>query len=65
MDSREIIRLLEGEGWWLDRVNGSHHIFRHGPSAGSTTVPHPRKDVRLGTVKSIERQSGVALRRRG
>jgi predicted RNA binding protein YcfA (HicA-like mRNA interferase family) len=28
------------------------------------TVPHPRKDVPIGTIKSIERQSGVKLRRR-
>jgi predicted RNA binding protein YcfA (HicA-like mRNA interferase family) len=28
------------------------------------TVPHPRKDVPIGTIKSIEEQSGVKLRRR-
>ncbi len=64
MDSRQIIFRLKAEGWWLDRVRGSHHHFRHDTRPGITTVPHPRKDVRLGTLKSIELQSGVILRDR-
>jgi predicted RNA binding protein YcfA (HicA-like mRNA interferase family) len=62
MDSRKIIKLIQQEGWWLDRVVGSHHHFRHDLRAGTTTVPHPRKGVPLGTVKAIEHQSGEKLR---
>jgi hypothetical protein len=40
---------------------GSHQHFKHPNKAGIVTVPHPRKDIPIGTLKSIERQSGVAL----
>ncbi|WP_174279493.1 type II toxin-antitoxin system HicA family toxin [Sphingomonas bacterium] len=64
MDSRTIIRLLKAEGWILDRVNGSHHVFVSGGRPGHVVVVHPRKDTPLGAVRSLERESGVALRRR-
>lgn len=63
MDSREIIRRLQEEGWWLARIKGSHHHFCHDDRPGTTTVAHPAKDVKPGTIRSIERQSGVKLRR--
>ena len=62
MSSREIIRRLMDDGWFLARIDGSHHQFRHRFKVGTVTVPHPSKDVQRGTVKSIERQSGVKLR---
>lgn len=62
LSSREIIRLLEEDGWMLDSVTGSHHHFIHVIRTGKVTVPHPVKDVRIGTLKSIERQSGIKLR---
>ena len=64
MDSRTIIRLLEAEGWELARIKGSHHHFTHDERPGTTTVPHPRKDVKIKTVRAIEYQSGVRLRGR-
>jgi predicted RNA binding protein YcfA (HicA-like mRNA interferase family) len=62
MRSADIIRLLEAEGWVLVRITGSHHHFRHGAKPGTVTVPHPQRDMPIGTLKSIERQSGVKLR---
>lgn len=62
LPSREIIRLIEKAGWRLVRTTGSHHHFRHPGRAGTVTVPHPVKDMPPGTLKSIERQSGVKLR---
>ncbi|MEX2152637.1 MAG: type II toxin-antitoxin system HicA family toxin [Gemmatimonadaceae bacterium] len=62
MDSREIIRRLEAEGWRLKKVKGSHHHFTHPTKPGKVTVKHPAKDFPVGTLKSIERQSGVSLR---
>jgi predicted RNA binding protein YcfA (HicA-like mRNA interferase family) len=63
MNSRDIIRALERDGWRLVRVSGSHHVFVHQTKAGRVIVPHPRHDVPLGTLRSIERQSGLQLRR--
>ncbi len=62
MDSRTVIRKLEEAGWKLVRTRGSHHHFRHPERPGVVTVPHPRKDLPPGTLRSIERQSGVKLR---
>jgi predicted RNA binding protein YcfA (HicA-like mRNA interferase family) len=60
--SREIIRKLEAAGWRLVRTTGSHHHFRHDGRPGTVTVPHPVKDMPPGTLRSIEKQSGVKLR---
>ncbi len=62
MDRRTVIRKLEEAGWKLVRTRGSHHHFRHPERPGVVTVPHPRKDLPPGTLRSIERQSGVKLR---
>jgi len=60
-DSRTIIKRIEADGWRLDRVTGSRHQFRHPSKPGTVAVPHPRKDMPIGTLKSIARQSGVKL----
>ena len=62
MSSREVIQLLEAEGWVEVRVKGSHHHFKHPTRRGTVTVPHPEKELPLGTLKSIEKHSGVRLR---
>lgn len=59
----EVIRLIGAAGWELIGVTGSHHHFRHPEKPGKATVPHPKKDLPLGTLKSIERQTGVKPRR--
>ncbi len=59
MTSREIIKMLEKDGWKLVRVNGSHHHFQHSTKRGTVTVPHPKKDMRPGTVNSIMKQAGL------
>jgi predicted RNA binding protein YcfA (HicA-like mRNA interferase family) len=61
MDSRTVIRLLKADGWILVRTKGSHQHFRHEKRAGLVTVPHPAKDIPIGTLRSIERQSGTRL----
>jgi predicted RNA binding protein YcfA (HicA-like mRNA interferase family) len=56
-DSREIIRRLSSDGFALVSVRGSHHKYRH--ADGRTVIlPHPRKDIPAGTVRSIYRQAG-------
>lgn len=59
--SREIIRALEQDGWYLVQTTGSHWQFKHPTKQGRVTVPHPRKDIPFGTIKSIERQAGIIL----
>jgi predicted RNA binding protein YcfA (HicA-like mRNA interferase family) len=60
--SRDIIRLLAADGWYEVGQTGSHKHFKHPTKPGKvTTVPHPRRDLPVKTVKSIEKQSGVDL----
>lgn len=59
--SREIIGALEQDGWYAVHTVGSHWQFKHPIKPGRVTVPHPRKDIPLGTVKSIEKQAGIKL----
>ncbi|MFW0766079.1 type II toxin-antitoxin system HicA family toxin [Trabulsiella odontotermitis] len=58
MNSKALIAELVADGWILIRVTGSHHHFRHPIKRGLVTVPHPKKDLPVGTVKSIRRQAG-------
>jgi predicted RNA binding protein YcfA (HicA-like mRNA interferase family) len=62
MNGRDIIRALERDGWRRVRVTVDHFHFRHPSKPGLVTVPHPVRDVTLGTLRSIERQSGLRLR---
>ena len=62
MNSKDIINALEQDGWAEVRQKGSHKQFRHPEKEGLVTVPHPKKDLPIGTLSSIERQSGLRLR---
>lgn len=62
MDSRELIRLLEADGWRRVRQKGSHIQFKHPRKPGRVTVPHPKRDLPIGTLRNIEDQSGLRLR---
>ena len=61
MHSREVLRRLKDDGWTEVRTKGSHVQLQHPTKPGTVTVPHPRRDFPIGTLKSIERQSGVRL----
>jgi predicted RNA binding protein YcfA (HicA-like mRNA interferase family) len=59
MTSADLIREMQSAGWQLNRVNGSHHIFKHPQRPGIVVVPHPKKDLGLGLVNAIRRQAGL------
>jgi predicted RNA binding protein YcfA (HicA-like mRNA interferase family) len=59
MNSSKLIRMLEDGGWTQVRVTGSHHHFKHPQRKGLVTVPHPKKDLPIGTVKSILKAAGL------
>jgi len=61
MDSRKLIRRLVDDGWVLVRTKGSHHQFRHPSKPGLVTVPHPKRDLPIGTLRSVFRQAGWQL----
>lgn len=61
-NSREIIKKLVQNGWFEVAQVGSHKQFKHPTIPGRVTVPYPKKEVPVGTIKSIEKQAGLKLR---
>ncbi|MFK7261623.1 type II toxin-antitoxin system HicA family toxin [Acinetobacter baumannii] len=59
MKSLDLIKMIEADGWYEIRVSGSHHHFKHPTKKGLVTIPHPKKDLPNGTVKSILKQAGL------
>jgi predicted RNA binding protein YcfA (HicA-like mRNA interferase family) len=62
MNSKDVISALITAGWRQVAQKGSHVQFRHDAISGRVTVPHPKKDLPLGTLRSIEKQAGIKLR---
>ncbi len=44
------------------RTTGDHWHFHHPEQAGIVTVPHPKKDIPIGTLKSIEKQANMKFK---
>ena len=68
--SREVIKILKANGWYLTATVGSHHHFKHPNIPGKVTVKHPNipgketvkhpaKDIPRKTLASIAQQSGL------
>src|SRR6266446_3728210 len=63
MKVREVIRLLEEQGWYLARSKGSHRQFKNPDRPGTVTVSgKPSVDVPPGTLNSILKQAGLKWR---
>lgn len=56
----QFAKALEHKGWKLDRINGSHHIYKDSGGAATVSVPvHGSKDLRIGTLRALLRASGL------
>ncbi|WP_017931417.1 type II toxin-antitoxin system HicA family toxin [Robiginitomaculum antarcticum] len=55
-NSRAIIKRLKADGFDLVKVTGSHHKFKK--NGMIVVIPHPKKDLPLGTVRSIYKMAG-------
>ncbi len=64
MKVRDVVAKLKAAGWIQVRQESSHMHFRHPNNPNVVTVSgHPGEDVQVGLLRSIERLSGVRLRR--
>ena len=63
MNSRELIKQLEADGWVLRASKGSHHIFVHPHKPGHLSVPHPKKDLGVGLLHKLQNQAGLRERK--
>ena len=55
----EMLDRLRADGWVQVAQRGSHRQFKHPTKPGKVTVPHPKKDLPLATVRSILKQAGL------
>lgn len=60
--SREVLKILKDNGWYEVGCDGDHHQFKHPKKKGHVTLTHPRKDIPVGTLKSIAKQAGVTFK---
>jgi predicted RNA binding protein YcfA (HicA-like mRNA interferase family) len=60
MKVRDVLRMLDEDGWYLDRTRGSHRQFRHLVKPGGVTVAgKPGDELTPGTLNSILKQAGL------
>ena len=58
MKIRDIIKLIEADGWYLVVTKGSHQQYKHTTKPGRVTIAgHPNDDLAPGTLNSILKQS--------
>lgn len=57
--SRKILKILKSDGWYEVACDGDHHQLKHPTKKGRVTLTHPKKDIPIGTLKSISKQSGI------
>jgi len=60
MKVKDLIALIEADGWQQARQKGSHRQFRHPTKPGTVTVAgKPSVDVPPGTLNSVLKQAGL------
>ena len=62
LSSREALKALKAAGFVIVAQKGSHVQLKHPAHTGRVTIPHPKHELPIGTIVSIERQSGIKLR---
>ena len=59
MKIRDVVRLIEKNGWYLARTRGSHRQYKHPAKTGLVTIAGKLSDdIRTNTLNSILRQAG-------
>ena len=62
MKVRDVIRMLERDGWFLVAHEGSHRQYKHPQKAGRVTVAGNRgHEIALGTLSSILKQARLEM----
>jgi predicted RNA binding protein YcfA (HicA-like mRNA interferase family) len=60
MKVKEVIKMIEGEGWFMVRRKGSHRQYRHSDRKGLVTIAGNLNDeIAQGTLNSVLKQSGL------
>ena len=60
MKVKDIIKLIENDGWELKRIRASHGEYKHKKKKGLVTIPgHLNEEMAIGRVKSIFKGAGL------
>jgi predicted RNA binding protein YcfA (HicA-like mRNA interferase family) len=60
MKVRDILKLIEGDGWYLVVTKGSHRQYKHPRKPGRVTIAgQPSHDLAPGTLNSILKQAQI------
>lgn len=62
MKPKKLMQILEEEGWFIARSDGSHFIFKHPEKPGMPVVPVHNKDMKPGTLHQIIKIAGLKLK---
>ena len=57
---QKVIKLLEKNGFILDRIKGSHYIYYHSETKRRAIVPLHKRDLPTGTLLEILKQAGIS-----
>lgn len=61
MKVRDVIKLIEADGWYLVATRGSHRHYKHPAKSGRVTIAgHPGDDLAPGTLNSVLKQARLA-----
>jgi predicted RNA binding protein YcfA (HicA-like mRNA interferase family) len=64
MKVRDVIKLIEADGWYLVETRGSHRQFKHPVKSGRVTIAgHPGDGLAPGTLNSVLKQAQLASAR--
>ena len=60
MKIRDVIKLIEADGWYLVTTKGSHRQYKHPTKSGRITIAgHPNDDLAPGTLNSVFKQAQI------
>ena len=59
MKPKELMRILEKEGWHVSRIEGSHHMMKNPDSQELIVVPLHNTDIKPGILNKILKQAGL------
>ena len=60
--TREVIRILQADGWYIKNTESSHCHMVHATKKGKVTVVLNQERIAPGTLKSIAKQSGLTFK---
>lgn len=58
MKPKELIKMLEKQGWRVKRIQGSHHILE-GPEGQTEVIPLHNTDLKTGLLNAILKRTGL------